>query len=116
MGRVPTRLVKKPVYRPAPSVSTGTRFTQPDRYPTQPDSVDSTASQFKFRFGSENKGFEEAHFYASREEMENLVLDDPLNNGKVVFEPPPSLFADPREFGGVRSSTLASTVSRSPKP
>ncbi|XP_030963812.1 sorting nexin 2B-like isoform X2 [Quercus lobata] len=30
--------------------------------------------------GSENEGFEEAHLYASREEMENLVLDDPLNN------------------------------------
>ena len=32
--------------------------------------------------GSENEGLEEAHLYASREEMENLVLDDPLNNGK----------------------------------
>ncbi len=82
------KTVKKPVYRPAPSVSTGTRLTRPDGYPTRPDLVDSTASQFKFKFGSENEGFEEAHFYASREEMENLVLDDPLNNGKVVFELP----------------------------
>ncbi|XP_038693636.1 sorting nexin 2B-like isoform X3 [Tripterygium wilfordii] len=32
--------------------------------------------------GSEsNQGFEEAHLYASREEMVNLVLDEPLNNG-----------------------------------
>lgn len=29
---------------------------------------------------SENQGFEEAHLYASKEEMENLVLDDPLNS------------------------------------
>ncbi|KAL4285171.1 hypothetical protein GQ457_16G012180 [Hibiscus cannabinus] len=29
--------------------------------------------------GSENPGFEEAHLFASREEMENLVLDDPLS-------------------------------------
>ncbi|KAL1109291.1 hypothetical protein V6Z11_D03G167700 [Gossypium hirsutum] len=28
--------------------------------------------------GSENPGFEESHLFASREEMENLVLDDPL--------------------------------------
>ncbi|KAA8543697.1 hypothetical protein F0562_021557 [Nyssa sinensis] len=28
--------------------------------------------------GSENRGFEEAHLYASREEMESLVLDDSL--------------------------------------
>ncbi|XP_038707862.1 sorting nexin 2B-like isoform X2 [Tripterygium wilfordii] len=32
--------------------------------------------------GSENnQGFEEAHLYASREEMENLVLEEALNNG-----------------------------------
>lgn len=31
---------------------------------------------------SENQGFEEAHLYASKEEMENLVLDDPLNDTK----------------------------------
>ncbi|XP_021278080.1 sorting nexin 2B-like [Herrania umbratica] len=30
--------------------------------------------------GSENQGFEEAHLFASREEMENLVLDEPLSN------------------------------------
>ncbi|KAJ8768681.1 hypothetical protein K2173_023585 [Erythroxylum novogranatense] len=30
--------------------------------------------------GSENQGFEEAHLYTSREEMENLVLDDPSDN------------------------------------
>ncbi|XP_052198010.1 sorting nexin 2B-like isoform X2 [Diospyros lotus] len=30
--------------------------------------------------GSENQGFEEAHLYASREEMENLVLDDSLSS------------------------------------
>lgn len=29
---------------------------------------------------SENQGFEEAHLYASKEEMENLVLDDPLSS------------------------------------
>uniref|UniRef100_A0A2N9J5C7 Uncharacterized protein n=1 Tax=Fagus sylvatica TaxID=28930 RepID=A0A2N9J5C7_FAGSY len=56
--------VQKPVYRPASSVSTGTSLTRLD-------SVDSTASQFKKKLIS-----------ASREEMENLVLDDPLNNGK----------------------------------
>ncbi|XP_038721877.1 sorting nexin 2B-like isoform X1 [Tripterygium wilfordii] len=28
-----------------------------------------------------NQGFEEAHLYASPEEMESLVLDEPLNNG-----------------------------------
>ncbi|XP_015874646.2 sorting nexin 2A isoform X1 [Ziziphus jujuba] len=32
--------------------------------------------------GSENQGFEEAHLYASKEEMENLVLDEPLNDNK----------------------------------
>ncbi|KAL5580625.1 hypothetical protein UlMin_013067 [Ulmus minor] len=32
--------------------------------------------------GSENQGFEEAHLYASREEMENLVIDEPLNGNK----------------------------------
>lgn len=32
--------------------------------------------------GSENQGFEEAHLYASKEEMQNLVLDDPLNGSK----------------------------------
>ncbi|GAV58666.1 PX domain-containing protein/Vps5 domain-containing protein [Cephalotus follicularis] len=32
--------------------------------------------------GSENQGFEEAHLYASREEMDNLVLDEPLNSSK----------------------------------
>ena len=32
--------------------------------------------------GSENQGFEEAHLYASKEEMENLVLDEPLNGNK----------------------------------
>ncbi|XVF20381.1 hypothetical protein REPUB_Repub11eG0193700 [Reevesia pubescens] len=30
--------------------------------------------------GSENQGFEEAHLFASREEMENLVLDEPLSS------------------------------------
>ncbi|XP_022755532.1 sorting nexin 2A-like isoform X2 [Durio zibethinus] len=30
--------------------------------------------------GSENQGFQEAHLFASREEMENLVLDEPLSN------------------------------------
>lgn len=30
--------------------------------------------------GSENQGFEEAHLYASREEMESLVLDDSLTS------------------------------------
>ncbi|XWS74407.1 hypothetical protein CRYUN_Cryun02cG0213400 [Craigia yunnanensis] len=30
--------------------------------------------------GCENQGFEEAHLFASREEMENLVLDEPLSN------------------------------------
>ncbi|KAF8397195.1 hypothetical protein HHK36_016102 [Tetracentron sinense] len=29
--------------------------------------------------GYENQGFEEAHLYASREEMENLVIEEPLN-------------------------------------
>ena len=60
-GFDPPRPVKKPVYRPAPSVSTGTRLTRPNGYSTR---------------------FEEAHLCASREEMENLVLDDPLNNNK----------------------------------
>ncbi len=32
--------------------------------------------------GSETQGFEEGHLYASKEEMENLVLDDPLNDSK----------------------------------
>lgn len=32
--------------------------------------------------GSENEGFEEARLYASKEEMENLVLDDPLSDTK----------------------------------
>ncbi|KAG7949372.1 hypothetical protein I3843_13G059100 [Carya illinoinensis] len=30
--------------------------------------------------GSDNEGFEEAHLYASKEEMENLVIDNPLND------------------------------------
>ncbi|VVA16481.1 PREDICTED: sorting nexin [Prunus dulcis] len=32
--------------------------------------------------GSEKQGIEEAQLYASKEEMENLVLDDPLNGNK----------------------------------
>uniref|UniRef100_A0A2N9EN31 Uncharacterized protein n=1 Tax=Fagus sylvatica TaxID=28930 RepID=A0A2N9EN31_FAGSY len=60
-GFDPPRPVKKPIYRPALSVSTGTCLTRPNGYPTR---------------------FEEAYLCASREEMENLVLDDPLNNGK----------------------------------
>lgn len=31
---------------------------------------------------SENQGFQEAHLYASKDEMESLVLDDPLNDNK----------------------------------
>ncbi|KAI4305386.1 hypothetical protein L6164_028756 [Bauhinia variegata] len=32
--------------------------------------------------GSEEQGFQESHLFASREEMENLVLDDPLSTSK----------------------------------
>lgn len=32
--------------------------------------------------GSETEGFEEGHLFASKEEMENLLLDDPLNDTK----------------------------------
>jgi hypothetical protein len=32
--------------------------------------------------GSETQGFEEGHLYTSKEEMGNLMLDDPLNNTK----------------------------------
>ncbi|KAB1202228.1 Sorting nexin 2B [Morella rubra] len=32
--------------------------------------------------GSQNEGFEEAQLFASKEEMENLMLDDPLNGSK----------------------------------
>ncbi|KAM6578358.1 hypothetical protein CsatB_030195 [Cannabis sativa] len=32
--------------------------------------------------GSENQSFQEAHLYASKEDMENLVLDDSLNGNK----------------------------------
>ncbi|GLU11931.1 hypothetical protein SLE2022_286490 [Rubroshorea leprosula] len=31
--------------------------------------------------GSENQGFQEAHLFATREEMESLVLDDPSDHG-----------------------------------
>ncbi|OVA07834.1 Phox homologous domain [Macleaya cordata] len=34
--------------------------------------------------GSENQGFVEARLYASREEMENLVLDEPPSNGQSI--------------------------------
>lgn len=42
--------------------------------------------------GYENQGYEEAHLYASREEMENLVLDDP--------PPPSSLSSNGHNFSG----------------
>ncbi|PON85842.1 Vacuolar protein sorting-associated protein 17, Vps [Trema orientale] len=35
--------------------------------------------------GSENQGFEEAHLYASKEEMENLVLDESFNGDNKSF-------------------------------
>ncbi|XP_042508337.1 sorting nexin 2A-like isoform X2 [Macadamia integrifolia] len=47
--------------------------------------------------GSENHGFEEAHLFASREEMESLILDEPWN-GKS--------FAD---YHSAMSSSLADT-------
>ncbi|XP_059666805.1 sorting nexin 2A-like [Cornus florida] len=37
--------------------------------------------------GYENQGYEEAHLYASREEMESLVLDEPSNGGDSHTDP-----------------------------
>ncbi|KAI3771790.1 hypothetical protein L6452_02958 [Arctium lappa] len=40
--------------------------------------------------GHENQGFEDAQIYASREEMESLVLDDENNNNSGNENNPPS--------------------------